>query len=305
MEQVVVKMGSIKESSHKIVDIISVIDSIAFQTNILALNAAVEAARAGEQGKGFAVVATEVRNLAQRSSAAAKEIKTLIDDSVSKVEDGGKLVDEAGKAMNEIVMSVKHVAEIMRDISSASTEQSDGIDLINSTINNIEATTQQNAALVEDTRKTAMVLNQRAVSLLSSVSDFNLGRHEIGSAEEAVEMVKSGMQFVQQKGKKGLIEEINKLSEGQFIDRDLYLFVVDINNTVFLAHGANLRVIGLESKDAAGKSFMKEMTAIAKAKGTGWIDYQWAHPITGEIKKKSSYFEKFGDIVIACGIYKN
>lgn len=305
VEQVVHTMGSIKESSGKIVDIIGVIDGIAFQTNILALNAAVEAARAGEQGRGFAVVASEVRTLAQRSASAAKEIKMLINDSVSKVGTGGKLVDQAGKAMGEIVSSVKHVAEIMHDISNASQEQRAGIESINRTIIHIDTTTQQNAALVEDTAKTAIILNERAVSLLKSVSGFNLGNREYGNQEEAMAIVKDGVEFFGRQGKHALIGEINKLSQGRFIDRDLYLFAVDLESAVFLAHGTNLRVLGLESKDADGKSFLREMAAIARKKGKGWVDYRWAHPVTNEVRQKSSYFEKVGDIFIGCGIYKN
>ena len=148
--QVVDTMKAISESSHKIVDIISVIDGIAFQTNILALNAAVEAARAGEQGRGFAVVATEVRTLAQRSAAAAKEIKDLINDSVTKVDEGTKLVDEAGNTMDEIVNSVKRVTDIMSEISAASNEQSTGIEQVNQAVSQMDETTQQNAALVEE-----------------------------------------------------------------------------------------------------------------------------------------------------------
>ncbi|MDE2389904.1 MAG: HAMP domain-containing protein, partial [Betaproteobacteria bacterium] len=144
--QVVDTMKSINESSNKIVDIISVIDGIAFQTNILALNAAVEAARAGEQGRGFAVVATEVRTLAQRSAAAAKEIKELIGDSVVKVEDGTRLVDEAGSTMEEIVTAVKRVTDIMSEISAASQEQSSGIEQVNQAVTQMDEATQQNAA---------------------------------------------------------------------------------------------------------------------------------------------------------------
>lgn len=173
--EVVNTMGSINESSRKIVDIISVIDGIAFQTNILALNAAVEAARAGEQGRGFAVVAAEVRNLAQRSAAAAKEIKTLIGDSVDKVEVGAKLVDQAGATMQEIVDSVKRVTDIMSEITAASVEQTDGIEQINQAITQMDEVTQQNAALVEEAAAAAQSLQDQAANLSQVVSVFNLG----------------------------------------------------------------------------------------------------------------------------------
>jgi methyl-accepting chemotaxis protein len=176
--QVVETMGSIKESSRKIVDIIGVIDGIAFQTNILALNAAVEAARAGEQGRGFAVVAAEVRNLAQRSAGAAKEIKQLISDSVEKVDTGSRLVDEAGKTMDEIVTSVKHVADIMNEITAASQEQSAGIEQVNQAISQMDEMTQQNAALVEQAAAAAGSMQQQASTLSQAVSVFKLNASE-------------------------------------------------------------------------------------------------------------------------------
>jgi len=172
--QVVETMGSIKESSRKIVDIIGVIDGIAFQTNILALNAAVEAARAGEQGRGFAVVAAEVRNLAQRSAGAAKEIKALIGDSVEKVDAGSKLVDQAGKTMDEIVTSVKHVADIMSEITAASQEQSAGIEQVNQAITQMDEMTQQNAALVEQAAAAADSMQMQASTLAQAVSVFKV-----------------------------------------------------------------------------------------------------------------------------------
>jgi methyl-accepting chemotaxis protein len=177
--QVVDTMGSIKASSRKIVDIIGVIDGIAFQTNILALNAAVEAARAGEQGRGFAVVAAEVRNLAQRSAAAAKEIKTLIGDSVEKVDVGGKLVDEAGKTMDEIVASVKHVADIMVEITAASDEQRSGIEQVNQAIAQMDRMTQENAALVEQAAAAAQSMQDQAVNLAQSVAVFKLSHETV------------------------------------------------------------------------------------------------------------------------------
>jgi methyl-accepting chemotaxis protein len=174
VSQVVGTMGEINSSANKIADIISVIDGIAFQTNILALNAAVEAARAGEQGRGFAVVASEVRNLAQRSAAAAKEIKTLIGDSVEKVERGSKLVGQAGVTMEEVVASVKRVTDIMGEIASASAEQSAGIEQVNMSIIEMDSMTQQNAALVEEAAAAAQSLQDQAGELSRVVSIFRL-----------------------------------------------------------------------------------------------------------------------------------
>jgi len=185
-------MSSINDSSKKIVDIISVIDGIAFQTNILALNAAVEAARAGEQGRGFAVVATEVRNLAQRSAAAAKEIKTLISDSVEKVGAGTKLVDEAGKTMEEIVTSIKRVTDIMSEITAASQEQSAGIEQVNQAITQMDEVTQQNAALVEQAAAAAESLEEQAQNLANAVAVFRLGNVIEGSSTRVTERREAG-----------------------------------------------------------------------------------------------------------------
>jgi len=169
-------MSGISESSKKIVDIIGVIDGIAFQTNILALNAAVEAARAGEQGRGFAVVASEVRNLAQRSAVAAKEIKELITDSVHRVASGTQLVDEAGKTMEEIVTSIKRVTDIMVEITEASQEQSNGIEQMNQPITQMEQATQQNAALVEEAAAAAESMQEQAGALVEAVAAFRLAQ---------------------------------------------------------------------------------------------------------------------------------
>jgi methyl-accepting chemotaxis protein len=178
VSQVVGTMGEINSSASKIADIIGVIDGIAFQTNILALNAAVEAARAGEQGRGFAVVASEVRNLAQRSAAAAKEIKTLIGDSVEKVERGSKLVGQAGVTMDEVVSSVKRVTDIMSEIANASAEQSAGIAQVNTSIIEMDSMTQQNAALVEQAAAAAQSLQDQAGELARVVSIFKLEEGE-------------------------------------------------------------------------------------------------------------------------------
>jgi methyl-accepting chemotaxis protein len=186
VSQVVDTMGSINESSKKIVDIISVIDGIAFQTNILALNAAVEAARAGEQGRGFAVVAAEVRNLAQRSAGAAKEIKALITDSVEKIGAGTSLVDQAGLTMNEVVASVKQVADIIGEIAAASQEQTTGLEQVRSSLAQIDQVTQQNAALVEEAAAAAESMRQQTEGLAHVVSIFRLSQEPAAAAAGAM-----------------------------------------------------------------------------------------------------------------------
>ncbi|MEQ9863305.1 methyl-accepting chemotaxis protein [Pectobacterium aroidearum] len=184
--EVVETMGAIDSSSKKIVDIIGVIDSIAFQTNILALNAAVEAARAGEQGRGFAVVASEVRSLAQRSASAAKEIKELIDRSVQTVEAGNRLVVQAGASIQDIVNGVRKVSDLVGEISSASNEQTMGIEQVNVAVNQMEVTTQQNASLVNEASAATQSLQQQAAQLAETVSQFRLGTsHQIARTPAA------------------------------------------------------------------------------------------------------------------------
>jgi methyl-accepting chemotaxis protein len=307
MRGVVETMASIRASSHDIRDIIGVIDGIAFQTNILALNAAVEAARAGEQGRRFAVVAGEVRALAQRCAQAAREIKGLIGASVQQVEGGGKRVNEAGRAMAEIVESVRQAAKLMGEISAASQEQSSGIETINQAVARIDGTTQENAALVKAGERTVAALQERAGSLWTALETFRLGEREHAGAQEAVALVDSGCSFLRAHGRAALLDEINRLDFGRFIDRDLYLMALRLEDGMFLAHGNNPGRVGTgpEVRDRKGKYFTREMARLARGRGEGWVDYQWSHPVTGAVSTKSGYVRRAGDLAIYCSIQRH
>ncbi len=299
--QVVGTMASIKESSRKIVDIIGVIDGIAFQTNILALNAAVEAARAGEQGRGFAVVASEVRSLAQRSAQAAKEIKTLIGSSVDAVEAGSQLVDKAGNTMDEIVASVKITVQVVSEITQACQEQSIGIDEVNRAVVQMDEMTQQNSALVEEASAAAESMRQQAVTMGQAVSAFKLEQHQ----NEAVAMVKRAIAYIKDNGKEKAFSAFSK-PDPQFKNRDLYINVIDQQGNT-KAHGENPKLIGrnvIDLKDADGKYFIKNFVQVSKNPGHGWVDYRWPNPVTTVIESKSTYIEKIDDLVVGCGIYK-
>jgi methyl-accepting chemotaxis protein len=301
-------MDRIEKSSRKISDIVGVIDSIAFQTNILALNAAVEAARAGEQGRGFAVVAAEVGTLAKRSAAAAKQIKLLIGDSVEQVAAGGKLVEAAGQAMQEIVASVQNISQIVVGISTASREQSIGIESINQAVTRLDGMTGRHSAMVDGAVQTAAMLSERALALLKAVSIFNLGKREYGNADDAVELVKRGVEFANTHGMDALLQDINKLANGRFLDRDLYLLVLDLDTGAWVAHGTNPRVVGVvgtEIKDLHGRHFVQDLVRVAKSEGQGWVEYRWAHPVTNEEQDKATYIVRVGDYGVGAGIYKS
>ena len=304
--QVVHTMDSINTSSKRIVDIISVIDGIAFQTNILALNAAVEAARAGEQGRGFAVVAGEVRSLAQRSSAAAKEIKQLIEASVNEVQGGSKLVAQAGATMKEVVASIQRVDTIMNEINTASREQSIGIEQVNEAIAQMDQVTQQNAALVEQAAAAADALQNQTTELGNVVSVFKIKTVSHGTTEEASEMVEKAIDAMQENGVDKTFAEINN-KLGPFCDRDLYVVVYDMHGKN-LAHGANASLIGkdlIDAKDGAGNLYVRERIAIIQSNDKGWQDYMFLNPISKQVEAKSMYLARYKDMIIGCGVYKS
>ncbi len=306
VESVVTTMGTIQQSSRKVVDIIAVIDGIAFQTNLLALNAAVEAARAGEEGRGFAVVAAEVRALAQRAALAAKEVKALILESVRQVELGNQMVGQARQAMTDIVGNVTGVAAIMGEIAAASSEQSSGIDEVSRAVVQIDGMTQQNSTLVEEAKRTAAGLQAQAEVLSEAVSVFQLGAREFGNSEEAVAMVRAGVEFIGSQGRDALVAEVNKMGRSRFVDRDLYLSAYSVDGRV-AAHGASRRFWNADwtrFRGGDGKLFVADMVAIARARGNGWIDYKWVHPVSKVSMVKTAYFEECGDLVVACGFFR-
>jgi methyl-accepting chemotaxis protein len=308
MEQVVRTMGSIKDSSKKIVDIIGLIDAIAFQTNILALNAAVEAARAGEHGRGFAVVASEVRVLARRSATAAKEIKSLIHTSVDTVNDGSSLIDRAGKTIAEIVVSVESLARIVKSIGSASGQQRSGIAAVNGKIVEVVRKNDTTTRLFSEVIQASNTLNEQAVILLKSLAGFNIGARENATTDEAQAMVEKAVSYLQTYGKEAFLDDVNKLGGGQFIERDLYIMVLNVDTYRFVAHGLNARVLGVDtrnSKNMDNKYYLRELIDVAKQAGQGWCEYRWNHPVTNEVQVKATYVQRVGDLAIACGAYKD
>ena len=251
------------------------------------------------------MVAGEVRNLAQRSSAAAREIKTLIEDSVGKVQDGSKLVTHAGETMKEVVASIKRVDDIMTEISSASREQSIGIEQVNQAINQMDQVTQQNAALVEQAAAAAEALQSQTTELNNVVGVFTIKSGSHGSMDEAVAMVEKAIETMREEGREKAFADIsNKL--GPFCDRDLYVVVYDMHGRN-LAHGANQALIGkelIDAKDGAGNPYVRERIAIITERGKGWQDYMFLNPISKQVEAKSMYLDRHQDLIVGCGVYK-
>ncbi|MDR7092374.1 methyl-accepting chemotaxis protein [Hydrogenophaga laconesensis] len=301
MGQAVESVEGIQKSAQQMNEIIGVIDSIAFQTNILALNAAVEAARAGEQGRGFAVVAAEVRTLAQRSSASAREIRELIEASRSQVEAGVAQIRTAGSSIGQIVNGVRGVAANMSLISASSAEQSTGLNEISSAVTQLDQITQRNAQMVERAVTQANQLEQRAAHLSKAVSSFMLQQ---GTAEEAMQLVSRAMARRRQGSREAFAREITEPSNG-FHDRDMYVFALD-GTGVYRAFGGKPEKVGSRVQDIPGVDGQALLNAIVAQGevGEGWVEYDIANPVTGAIQAKMSYVVKIDDLYVGCGVYK-
>ncbi|MFN7726969.1 MAG: methyl-accepting chemotaxis protein [Rubrivivax sp.] len=295
-------LGDLEESSTRVGEIIGVIDKIAFQTNILALNAAVEAARAGESGRGFAVVAAEVRQLAQRSAESAAEIRTLIGQSSEHVSATVARVQTTSNALGAVVEGVRDVSARLRAIAKSGGEQAQGLRQLASAVGNLDEITRQNAALVDESQNSSQALVQRAETLSAAVSSIRLRQ---GSADEARALVARAQGLLRGQGLASAAATLHSAEAG-FVDRDLYIFVLD-HAGHYRLHGAKPAMEGQRVhtvKGIDGDRFVAEAWAAAQA-GGGWVDYNIVHPTTGQVMPKASWVEQVDqELVIGCGIYR-
>ncbi|MGQ0708938.1 MAG: methyl-accepting chemotaxis protein [Rhodoferax sp.] len=293
-------MQAISKDSGRALDIISIIDGIAFQTHILALNAAVEAARAGEHGRGFAVVASEVQTLAKRSASAAKEIKELLTSSNMRVGSGVALVQGAGEQLGGMTHAVSALTHVISDIAQSSQSQLEVVGGMVATIDQIDQTTQQNAALVEQTAAASQQLRTQAARLVESVQVFRLN----GSPREAQEQVQGAVDLISRVGPEKAYQEFTHGTS--FKDRDLYITVYDFNGRN-LAHGANSNNVGkvlIDMKDANGVEIIKNSLRIARESECGWSPpYHILNPVTQKTMAKKAYVQRVGETFVSSGIY--
>jgi methyl-accepting chemotaxis protein len=302
MVQAVQSVEAIQSSAQRMNEIIGVIDSLAFQTNILALNAAVEAARAGEAGRGFAVVAAEVRSLAQRSAESAKEIRQLIGASSSQVATSVTQIRVAGSSIGEIVPGIRGVAESMSHISVSSAEQSTSLNEITAAIRQLDEITQRNAAMVEHAVEQAEKLEQRASTLAQAVAAFRLQQ---GTADEALALVQRAIAFRQQSSRDSFLRGLTDPAQG-FHDRDMYVFALD-RSGAYLAFGGNPAKVGTRVQDIPGidgQGLLESIVAQAEHE-PGWVEYDITNPATGAVQTKMSYVQQVDDVYVGCGVYKN
>lgn len=301
MAQAVESVQAIQHGARRMTEIIGVIDSIAFQTNILALNAAIEAARAGAQGRGFAVVATEVRTLAQRSSDAAHEIRTLIQESVQQVEASSGLIRRTGTGIAAMAEGMHRVAASMSEISHSSAEQSTGLHEVNLAVQQLDQITQDNAHMAQHAVAQAQALQGRAAALSQAVSTFRLQQ---GTADEALELVRKAVALAKSNAREAFLRRITDPGE-PYHDRDMYVFVLDGCGT-YLAFGGNPAKVGTKVQDIPGvdgERLLHDIVAQADRE-PGWVEYDITNPLTGTVQSKMSFVTRVGDLYVGCGVYK-
>ena len=301
MARAVQSVEAIQQGARRMTEIIGVIDSIAFQTNILALNAAVEAARAGEQGRGFAVVAGEVRTLAKRSGDAAREIRELIGASVSQVETSAGLIRSAGAGIADMAGGIRSVAASMSEISGSSAEQSTGLREVSAAVQQLDQITQHNAQMVSQAVQQAEALEVRASTLSRAVSAFRLQQ---GTAEEAVALVNKAVTLHKTTSRDQFLRSVTDKNQ-PYHDRDMYVFVLDAAGT-YLAFGGNQAKVGTRVQDIpgiAGDRLVSDIVTQAE-NAPGWVEYDITNPATGAVQTKMSYVSRVGDWYAGCGVYK-
>jgi len=301
MARAVESVEAIQQGARRMHEIIGVIDSIAFQTNILALNAAVEAARAGEQGRGFAVVATEVRTLAGRSGEAAKEIRALISATVQQVESSTGLIRSAGEGISGMASGIRTVAATMSEIATSGAEQSTGLQEITTAVRHLDQITQHNAQMVEYAVEQSSALEVRASTLSRAVASFRLQQ---GTAEEAVALVQRAVAMRSGTSREPFLRTIT--DKGQpYHDRDMYVFALDQTGT-YRAFGGNPAKVGSRVQDIpgiAGQQLVDDIVTQAE-RGPGWVEYDITNPATGAVQTKISFVRKVDDLYLGCGVYK-